>query len=50
MGVEQDNRQFKEDLGNGITLDMVAIPGGTFTMGSPSNEMYNADCIFTYNK
>ena len=38
MGVEQDNKQFKEDLGNGITLDMVAIPGGTFTMGSPQDE------------
>jgi formylglycine-generating enzyme required for sulfatase activity len=43
MSVEQDNRQFKEDLGNGITLDMVAIPGGTFTMGSPSNEIYSFD-------
>ena len=43
MSVEQDNRQFKEDLGNGITLDMVAIPGGTFTMGSPSDEIYSFD-------
>ena len=29
---------FTEDLGNGITLDMVAIPGGTFLMGSPETE------------
>jgi formylglycine-generating enzyme required for sulfatase activity len=29
---------FKENLGNGITLEMVSIPGGTFTMGSPANE------------
>ncbi|MEH1958230.1 SUMF1/EgtB/PvdO family nonheme iron enzyme [Nostoc sp.] len=29
---------FKEDLGNGITLDMVEIPGGSFNMGSPFGE------------
>ncbi|HAJ59449.1 MAG TPA: sulfatase-modifying factor protein, partial [Cyanobacteria bacterium UBA8543] len=29
---------FAEDLGNGITLEMIAIPGGTFPMGSPENE------------
>ncbi|MUG96395.1 SUMF1/EgtB/PvdO family nonheme iron enzyme [Scytonema sp. UIC 10036] len=29
---------FTEDLGNGITLDMVEIPGGQFVMGSPPNE------------
>ena len=29
---------FTEDLGNGITLDMVKIPGGTFLMGSPTTE------------
>jgi len=27
-----------ENLGNGINLEMVAIPGGTFWMGSPDNE------------
>jgi eukaryotic-like serine/threonine-protein kinase len=27
-----------EDLGNGVTLEMVQIPGGTFTMGSPSGK------------
>jgi formylglycine-generating enzyme required for sulfatase activity len=47
QGVE-NRRQFKEqpfgeDLGNGITLDMVAIPGGTFTMGSSPNEEYSFD-------
>ncbi|MBD2359227.1 SUMF1/EgtB/PvdO family nonheme iron enzyme [Tolypothrix sp. FACHB-123] len=31
-------KSFKEDLGNGITLEMVFIPGGSFKMGSPSNE------------
>jgi formylglycine-generating enzyme required for sulfatase activity len=29
---------FAEDLGSGITLEMVAIPGGTFMMGSPESE------------
>ncbi|MBO3457449.1 SUMF1/EgtB/PvdO family nonheme iron enzyme [Aetokthonos hydrillicola Thurmond2011] len=29
---------FTEDLGNGVTLDMVEIPGGKFVMGSPSTE------------
>ncbi|MHC5856519.1 caspase, EACC1-associated type [Nostoc sp.] len=29
---------FKEDLGNGITLDMVEIFGGSFNMGSPPSE------------
>ena len=29
---------FKEDLGNGITLDMVEIIGGSFNMGSPPGE------------
>ncbi len=31
-------RYYTEDLGNGIGLDMVAIPGGTFLMGSPETE------------
>ncbi|TAF11280.1 MAG: serine/threonine protein kinase [Nostocales cyanobacterium] len=29
---------FTEDLGNGVTLEMVEIPGGTFYMGSPASE------------
>ncbi|MFB2882002.1 formylglycine-generating enzyme family protein [Floridanema aerugineum] len=29
---------FTEDLGNGVILEMVAIPGGTFLMGSPTDE------------
>ncbi|MEB3149042.1 MAG: bifunctional serine/threonine-protein kinase/formylglycine-generating enzyme family protein [Sphaerospermopsis sp.] len=31
-------RYFTEDLGNGVTLEMVEIPGGTFLMGSPETE------------
>ena len=47
QGVE-NRRQFKEqpfgeDLGNGITLEMAAIPGGTFLMGSSPNEKYSFD-------
>jgi len=29
---------FVEDLGNGITLEMLEIPGGTFMMGSPADK------------
>jgi formylglycine-generating enzyme required for sulfatase activity/uncharacterized caspase-like protein len=39
--VNQENHQakyFKEDLSNGITLEMVQIPGGSFMMGSPASE------------
>ncbi len=32
------NDGYVEDLGGGVTLDMVAIPGGTFEMGSPKSE------------
>jgi formylglycine-generating enzyme required for sulfatase activity/tRNA A-37 threonylcarbamoyl transferase component Bud32 len=31
-------KYFTEDLGSGVTLEMVEIPGGTFIMGSPENE------------
>ena len=31
-------RYFTEDLGNGVTLEMVEIPGGKFMMGSPETE------------
>ncbi|MBD2607068.1 SUMF1/EgtB/PvdO family nonheme iron enzyme [Scytonema hofmannii FACHB-248] len=34
---------FNEDLGEGITLQMVVIPGGTFMMGSPEGEGYNLE-------
>lgn len=30
---------YVEDLGNGIMLDMVLIPGGSFMMGSPKDEL-----------
>ncbi len=31
-------QSFTEDLGNGVRLEMVAIPGATFLMGSPAGE------------
>ncbi len=34
---------FTADLGNGITLDMVSIPGGEFLMGSPKSELERSD-------
>ncbi len=34
----KQSQYFSEDLGNGITLEMLAIPGGTFLMGSPQDE------------
>jgi len=35
---QRSARQKIEDLGNGIKLEMVYIPGGSFFMGSPENE------------
>ncbi|MCZ8243434.1 MAG: SUMF1/EgtB/PvdO family nonheme iron enzyme [Microcystis sp. LE19-131.1A] len=34
----KQSQYFSQDLGKDITLEMVAIPGGTFTMGSPAGE------------
>ncbi|MDE5091865.1 MAG: formylglycine-generating enzyme family protein [Trichodesmium sp. St18_bin3_1_1] len=34
---------FREFLADGINLEMVAIPGGTFTMGSPESEKGSRD-------
>ena len=34
---------FSEDLGNGVTLEMVAIPAGEFMMGSPAGEKERRD-------
>ncbi len=34
---------FSENLGNGITLEMVEIPGGTFVMGAPEVEEDTSD-------
>jgi len=36
-------QSFTEDLGNGVNLEMIAIPGGTFTMGAPETEPQSHD-------
>jgi len=36
-------RYFTVDLGDGVILDMAAIPGGSFIMGSPKGEERSAD-------
>jgi formylglycine-generating enzyme required for sulfatase activity len=36
-------KSFVEDLGNGVTLEMVSIPVGTFQMGSPTTEKGRRD-------
>lgn len=35
---ELEASYFRENLGSGIVLEMVAVPGGEFLMGSPENE------------
>ncbi|MFM6118447.1 MAG: SUMF1/EgtB/PvdO family nonheme iron enzyme, partial [Sphaerospermopsis kisseleviana] len=35
------HKSFTENLGNGVVLEMIAIPGGTFLMGSPDAEGYD---------
>ncbi|PPT09607.1 serine/threonine kinase [Geitlerinema sp. FC II] len=35
---QQSANYFSENLGNGVTLEMVEIPGGTFVMGAPEDE------------
>jgi formylglycine-generating enzyme required for sulfatase activity len=36
-------QSFTEDLGNGVNLEMIAIPGGTFIMGAPETEEESSD-------
>lgn len=36
-------KYYREDLGNGIYLDMVYVAGGNFIMGSPSSEKDSSD-------
>jgi formylglycine-generating enzyme required for sulfatase activity len=33
------SKQFVEDFGDGVILEMVAIPGGSFLMGAPESEL-----------
>ena len=36
--IPKSGKYFTEDIGNGVFLEMVNIPEGTFIMGSPENE------------
>ena len=40
---EKSTRYYQEDLGNGVGLTLVLIPGGTFQMGSPKEEQDRSD-------
>jgi eukaryotic-like serine/threonine-protein kinase len=40
---QKQAKHLVEDLGNGVTLEMVEIPGGTFMMGSPETEVARRD-------
>ncbi|MDF5722032.1 MAG: SUMF1/EgtB/PvdO family nonheme iron enzyme [Rhizonema sp. PD37] len=41
--LKRDAQYFTENLGNNVTLEMVAIPGGKFLMGSPITEAERSD-------
>lgn len=36
--IKRGDKAFRDDLGNGIYMEMVRIPAGKFTIGSPTNE------------
>ena len=38
---QRQAKQFVEALGNGIVLEMIAIPGGAFLMGSAQGRGYD---------
>jgi eukaryotic-like serine/threonine-protein kinase len=40
---EGNNKYLEEDLGNGVKLRMIMIPGGTFSMGSTDQELLRSD-------
>ncbi|MDJ0601275.1 MAG: SUMF1/EgtB/PvdO family nonheme iron enzyme [Crocosphaera sp.] len=42
--VKGDSQSFKEELGEGIMLEMIYIPGGTFVMGSSPTEAGSQVC------
>jgi formylglycine-generating enzyme required for sulfatase activity len=37
------SKQFVEDFGDGVNLEMIAIPGGSFLMGAPASELESKD-------
>jgi formylglycine-generating enzyme required for sulfatase activity len=41
--ITRKDKAFRDDLGNGIYLEMVQIPSGKFMLGSPTNEIGRKD-------
>lgn len=41
--IKRGDKAFRDDLGNGIYMEMVRIPSGKFTLGSPLNEIGRRD-------
>jgi eukaryotic-like serine/threonine-protein kinase len=41
--VQATAQVYRQDLGNGVEMEMVAIPGGQFSMGAPASEVRSQD-------
>ncbi|WP_103666950.1 formylglycine-generating enzyme family protein [Pseudanabaena sp. BC1403] len=41
--IKRGDKAFRDDLGNGVHIEMVRIPSGRFSLGSPTNEIGRRD-------
>ncbi|GBO53378.1 serine/threonine kinase [Pseudanabaena sp. lw0831] len=41
--IKRGDKAFRDDLGNGVHMEMVRIPSGRFSLGSPTNEIGRRD-------